>query len=295
MIKLDNPLLDDPINDSEGEEVEEMEIKGVLKTGKVTEAAVKAASHVNNIAKLKERLQAIQQTLPWIETLDVTVDLKVPTQELKDIASDNFKQEMLFYKQCSVGAQQGILRLQEMGFPTARPEDFFAEMVKSDDHMKRVKQKLVSKQLVLERTEKVTKSRKMKKLGKKVQHEVLKQRQQDKKQVMDTVKKLRKGMTDQEDIDNFEINEEEDKQRPLSIKEMNRKRKAKESKYGFGGKKKYAKTNTAESYKDISSFSSRIHSKPKKSAKNEKRMAGKPQRPGKNRRAQIKSNKGKKK
>ena len=167
-------------------------------------------------------------------------------------------------------------------------QDFFAEMVKSDEHMKRVKEKLISKQLTMERTEKVTKMRKMKKLGKKVQQEVLKKRAEDKKQMLENVKKIRKGKADQEEADNFEINTEPETSTGKK-KEINRKRKAKDSKYGFGGKKKLAKKNTQDSYKDVSSFSSRVHSKPKRSAKNDKRKGGKPQRPGKIKRANMKN------
>ena len=55
-----------------------------------------------------------------------------------------------------------------------------------------------------------------------------------------------------------------------------------------------AKKNTQESSKDVTTFSSRIHSKPKRSAKNDKRMgggkpSGKPQRPGKTKRANNKN------
>ena len=46
----------------------------------------------------------------------------------------------------------------------------------------------------------------------------------------------------------------------------------KNAKYGSGGMKRGSKKNTEESYKDVSSFSSRIHSKPKRSAKNDKIM-----------------------
>lgn len=289
MIVLENPLLEDAVEDGDSDDpVEEMEITGALKAGKISEEGVKTVTHVNNIPKLKERLAAIQKKLPWIESLDVTVDLKVPAEEMKSIINNNFKQEMLFYKQSEVGTQQSIARLKSMNIPTERPEDYFAEMVKSDEHMKRVKEKLISKQLTMERTEKVTKMRKMKKLGKKVQQEVLKKRADEKKQMMESVKKIRKGKADAEEVDNFEINtvsEESDGKK----KEINRKRKAKDSKYGFGGKKKQARKNTQESYKDVSSFSSRVHSKPKRSAKNDKRKGGKPQRPGKAKRANMKN------
>ena len=129
----------------------------------------------------------------------------------------------------------------------------------------------------------------MKKLGKKVQQEVLKKRAEDKKQMMENVKKIRKGKADQEDADDFEINTEAETSGGKKKSEINRKRKAKDSKYGFGGKKKMAKKNTQESYKDVSTFSSRVHSKPKRSAKNDKRQGGKPQRPGKTRRNNMRN------
>lgn len=288
-IVLENPLLQDALEDvDEDDTVAEMEITGALKAGKISETGANTITHVNNVAKLRERLESIQKKLPWIESLDVTVDLKIPAEEMKTIVNDNFKQEMVFYKQSQIGAQQSIARLRSMGVETLRPEDYFAEMVKSDDHMRKVKEKLVSKQLVMERTEKVTKMRKMKKLGKKVQQEVLKKRSDDKKSMMDSVKRVRKGHQQDED---FEINTTESE--PSGSKKgdgINRKRKAKDSKYGSGGKKKNARKNTEESYKDVSSFSSRIHSKPKRSAKNDKKMpGGKPSRPGKSKRAGMKN------
>jgi len=288
MIVLENPLLQDLEDEESDEIVEEMEITGALASGKISETGIRTVTHVNNVAKLKERLESIQKNIPWLEALDVTVDLKVSEADLKTIINDNLKQEMLFYKQSQTGTQQSIARLKSLNIPTARPEDYFAEMVKGDQHMKRVKEKLVSKQLTLERTEKVSKMRKMKKLGKKVQQEVLKKRADDKKNMLDSVKKMRKGKADQEDMDEFEINSIE-QETPKQKDGINRKRKAKDSKYGSGGKKKNVRKNDQESFKDVTSFSSRIHSKPKRSAKNDKRKGGKPQRPGKDKRANLKS------
>ena len=92
--------------------------------------------------------------------------------------------------------------------------------------MKRVKEKLVSKQLVMERTNKVSKIRKMKKLGKKVQQEVLKERADDKKQMLDSVKKTMKGNADKEDMDEFEVNNIEQENPREKKYGINRKRKA---------------------------------------------------------------------
>jgi len=90
--------------------------------------------------------------------------------------------------------------LKSLGFATKRPEDYFAQMAKTDDHMQKIREKLLSKEQVNERTEKVKKLRELKKYGKKVQVEVQQKRMKEKKQLMDNVKKFRKGKTDNLDF-----------------------------------------------------------------------------------------------
>ena len=87
-----------------------------------------------------------------------------------------------------------------MGVPTKRPDDYFAQMAKTDDHMQKIREKLLSKQETVERIEKVKKLRELKKYGKKVQVEVQQKRLKEKKQMMDDVKKFRKGKTDSLDF-----------------------------------------------------------------------------------------------
>lgn len=64
----------------------------------------------------------------------------------------------------------GLRKLEGLGVPIQRPEDYYAEMVKTDDHMRRVRQCLLSRQKVLEHKEKARKMREQKKYGKKVRH-----------------------------------------------------------------------------------------------------------------------------
>ena len=87
-----------------------------------------------------------------------------------------------------------------MQIPTKRPDDYFAQMAKSDDHMQKIRQKLLSKQQVQEKIEKVKKLRELKKYGKKVQIEVQQNRLKEKKQLMENVKKFRKGKSDNLDF-----------------------------------------------------------------------------------------------
>lgn len=42
------------------------------------------------------------------------------------------------YCQAQVAAKEALGKLRDLGVPTTRPEDYFAEMVKSDVHMQKV-------------------------------------------------------------------------------------------------------------------------------------------------------------
>merc|ERR1712113_953020 len=80
-----------------------------------------------------------------------------------------------------------------MNIRTRRPDDYFAQMAKSDDHMNKIRAKLLEKEQGQQRAEKVAKLRELKKFGKKVQTEVQQKRLKQKKDMMDEMKKIRKG------------------------------------------------------------------------------------------------------
>ena len=42
------------------------------------------------------------------------------------------------YRQAQATVLQGVSKLHHLGVKTKRPEDYFAEMAKTDDHMKKV-------------------------------------------------------------------------------------------------------------------------------------------------------------
>jgi len=42
------------------------------------------------------------------------------------------------HRQAQAAVFEGITRLRQLNIPTKRPDDYFAEMVKSDEHMKKV-------------------------------------------------------------------------------------------------------------------------------------------------------------
>ena len=79
----------------------------------------------------------------WLETMSLTGKIEIP--EDLDV-EDDIKRELIFYNITHKNTIQGILKLKEAHEKLNRPGDFFAEMLKSDDQMMRIRRKLVTEQ-----------------------------------------------------------------------------------------------------------------------------------------------------
>merc|ERR1719348_1713272 len=104
---------------------------------------------------------------------------------------------------------------------------------------------------------------------------------------MNAVKKYQKGMTDKLDF----LDGDGKEAATGSKKGPNSKRKFKDQKFGFGGKKSGSKWNTKESYNDVSRFRSKVaHGREGKGPKG-KQYSNKNKRPGKSVRNKMKNRK----
>lgn len=211
---------------------------------------------INNIAALKESLVRIK--LPWEKHSFVEHQSVVSAENtdagIKDIYDDT-ERELAFYKQGLDAVKQGRATLLKLKVPFSRPLDYFAEMVKSDEHMDKLKNKLLKEAADKKASEDAKKQRKLKKFGKQVQHETLQQRAKQKRETLDKIKSLKKKRSahELEDDNEFQIALEEAAadDRPTKRNKPNGKRMAKDSKYGFGGKKRGLRKNDADSSADI--------------------------------------------
>jgi len=79
----------------------------------------------------------------WLETMTNSGTMEIP--EDLDV-EDDIKRELLFYNITHKNAIQGILKLKEFHEKINRPGDFFAEMLKSDDQMMKIRRKIVTEQ-----------------------------------------------------------------------------------------------------------------------------------------------------
>ena len=55
-----------------------------------------------------------------------------------DPVHNDFKRELLFYRQAQSAVMEALPRLKSMKMPTKRPQDYFAQMAKTDEHMQKV-------------------------------------------------------------------------------------------------------------------------------------------------------------
>eukprot|EP00051_Salpingoeca_urceolata_P006396 m.84627 g.84627 ORF g.84627 m.84627 type:complete len:221 (-) comp14812_c0_seq3:253-915(-) len=196
--------------------------------------------------------------------------------------------------------------LKKPSIAARRPEDYYTEMVKTDDHMRRVRQNLLTEKQKLEASEQAKKQRAFKKYGKKVQQSILQQRQQQKKNMLETVERHRKDLKNRLPVedDQFDIALEAaqaDRGGARGKSGPSLKRQQKDKKYGFGGKKRHSRSNTKESFSDTSDFSlsamkqpfkdrgARTGGRGGKGGRGSKRIGNsKPQRPGKAKRQSTK-------
>lgn len=97
------------------------------------------------------------------------------------------------YKQALHGVQEARALASKHKFPFTRPADYFAEMVKSDSHMERIRQRLLNESAEIKRSEDKRKERQNKKYGKQIQVEKQKERERGKKDMDERIKGLKRS------------------------------------------------------------------------------------------------------
>ncbi|EHA56630.1 rRNA processing protein Ebp2 [Pyricularia oryzae 70-15] len=233
---------------------------------------------INNTTALLAALKRIalptDGTVPFATHMCVTpAPGTAPTEASIPDVSDDLARELALYKQSLDAAKRARQLLRAEGVPFTRPGDYFAEMVKPDEHMEKVKAKLVEDATAKKAAAEARKLRDLKKFGKQVQVAKLQERAKAKKDTLEKIKDLKRKRQEggssalgEREADIFDVGVENELKKPSGGKrnsafgdrnrdEPNRKRQKKNDKYGFGGKKKYSKSGDAMSSGDLSGFS----------------------------------------
>lgn len=251
---------------------------------------------INNQGGLSAKLREIQQTniLPWPETFLISAQEPLDCQDV----NDDIQREAAFYNQALKAAEIGLELCEEYDIKHMRPMDYYAEMMKTDAHMYKVRQQLALDKKQVEIKEQRRMQKDMLKFGKMLQQEKKKRNKEGKEDKKVASKKSgRKNKLDEDDDDFAALEAEaggddEEDNRPRDrtgrVKQVDKhgkflksaKRRVKDARYGAMGKKKGSKYNTRESFlsgERLGALRPKLH--------NSKRQG----RPGKAVRAQSKS------
>lgn len=281
---------------------------GVVDEEEESSSALSSRSNgsVNSYDKagLESKLEDIALELPFRQTLAVTSTICLSEALDKRDVHDDLKRETAFYQQAQQAVAAARQTLDSQKVPYLRPDDYYAEMVKSDGHMQRVRDSLLFEQKKMKAFEQRKKMVEQKKFGKRLQAEKAIARAAEKRATLEAIKQIRKrrgqnnegGGGDGADLFDIQLETETEaaamKQqrggwvhdRMESAKSVGRdkssgksfKQIAKDKKYGFGGgqRKGGRSKRNNESRDDAGNYGKRSSS-----SKNSKR-------PGKKRRLQ---------
>ena len=292
--------------DSEDRDLRERFARGELKSGHIYKQMLNEdttpdyAKAINNIAGIKKSLASLKDgySQQWLERMGVNVPLvAVQDSEEKEAkpgavdVHDDFNRELSFYQQAQSGVLESYRKLKSMDVAIERPDDYFAEMLKSEAHMHRIREKLVTQEKKEEMREKARKdreNRKKIKADRKLGKNKLKSGKasafisagDEPDVVSEKGAKKRKSQDSNPNVPK--------KKQKISDhnKTANKKRDWKNKKFGFGGvKTRDRKKNSAQSSADMSGFKSARNSK----AVVKRAKGNMNKRPGKLRRKQMRN------
>jgi len=150
---------------------------------------------INNTTALLASLKRIQiptdGSAPFVSHQSIVG--RAPTADAIPDVQDDLARELQFYAQSLDAARRARALLLKEGVPFSRPTDYFAEMIKDDPHMDKVKSRLVADASAKKAASEARKQRDLKKFGKQVQVAKLQERQKAKKDTLDKIKTLKRS------------------------------------------------------------------------------------------------------
>lgn len=150
---------------------------------------------INNTTALLSSLARIalpvDKSVPFATHQSVTATTETAAS-IPDV-SDDLQRELAFYSQGLDAVRQARTKLKAEKVLFSRPKDYFAEMVKEDAHMERIKAKLVDEASNKKASAEARKLRDLKKFGKQVQVAKMQERQKEKRETLDKIKTLKRS------------------------------------------------------------------------------------------------------
>jgi rRNA-processing protein EBP2 len=185
-------------NDDEEEEIDVDELSAIDEEDEEQIAAgTRVRQTINNKEGLLSALRRIAlptdpKTVPF--AFHQTVVSSKLTEESIPSIDDDLERELAFMNQSLEAARQGRALLRKENVPFTRPTDYFAETVRSDETMEKVKAKMVEEATAKKASAEARKLRDLKKFGKQVQVQKQQERAKQKRDTLDKIKDLKRSM-----------------------------------------------------------------------------------------------------
>ncbi|CAM9163275.1 unnamed protein product [Chrysoparadoxa australica] len=219
-----------------------------------------AAAVIFNKEGLLQKVQECKNSsLGWGETL---ATCEFPLDLEKADAHDDLKREVAFYKCALLAVKRSKQLLAEEAIPYKRPDDFLAEMIKSDEHMAKIKDKLIFEQKKMEAFDQRKQSHEQRKFAKELKQRKAKEKATKKAEALGAVEqwkresKKRGGagapLPDNDGLDEVLSGRKKARLGDRSTNIDTRKnRERKNAKFGFGGPARLKKQASTKSLNDM--------------------------------------------
>ena len=141
----------------------------------------------------KKRIQIIRPTTRFSAHNSLISTLPQISESVPD-PNDDLTRELEFYRICRDAATEARRLLKREDVPFTRPSDYFAEMVKSDEHMGKIKKKMYDEAASKKASSEAKALRDAKKFGKAVQVAKEQERAKEKRQTLEKISTLKRSM-----------------------------------------------------------------------------------------------------
>jgi len=186
---------------AEEDEEEEIDVDELSAEDEEDEEQIAAGTRVRQTINNKEGLLAAlrrfaldtnPKTVPFAFHQSIVASKN--TEESIPSIDDDLQRELAFMNQSLEAARQARVLLRKEGVPFTRPTDFFAETVRSDETMQKVKAKMIEEATAKKASAEARKQRDLKKFGKQVQVQKQQERAKQKRETLEKINLLKKSM-----------------------------------------------------------------------------------------------------
>merc|ERR1712039_224877 len=140
--------------------------------------------------------------VPWVDTLDISGHQGVP----KGVsAKDGVKLENTFLKIAADAAKEAYRRLRVMKIPCTRPDDFYAEMMRPDSTMLKVRERATEEQRRIKIVEDRKKAKAGKKFAKKAKAKKMEARADEKRKTLEGINEWQKKNKQKNNVDDQDL------------------------------------------------------------------------------------------